>query len=450
MTTNATQALAEFAVTADVGAGPRELRDYAVRAVVDTVAVAVAAGSEPAVRIVSTVFGAQGGGRATVWADGSKTNAANAALLNGTAAHALDYDDVAEAIHTHPSAVMVPALLNVAEETNATGRQIVDAWVVGYEVQSALGAGMDLDRHFGRGWHGTTSIAPLGGAAAVGRLLGLDVDEMRAAIAIAASMAGGSRQNFGTQTKPFHAGLAARDSVLAARLAQAGLTADPSQVEGKLGYLTNFGDGPEGAARVVEEISRPWLLLRTPLDIKPYPCCYRAARTADAAIQLSARTDLDPERVARVSITMEPRGTAPLIHHRPQTGLQGKFSAEYVFAAGLVDGRVALESFTDAAVQRPLVQSLLSKVAVAEAAVPPAGDLEWEDGYAVVDVELDDGRVFSTRVDIPHGHDHDPLTDAEVDEKLRQCLRFAGRGGESEGMLVTLRNIDSDQPFAGI
>jgi 2-methylcitrate dehydratase PrpD len=446
----ATEALAEFAGTVDVGAGPAELREYATRAIIDTVAVALAARDEEAFEIVARTFGSELEGESSVWATGRRTSAENAALLNGTAAHSLDYDDVAEAIHTHPSAVMVPALFNVAEATGASGREIVDAWVVGYEVQTAVAAGMDLDRHFGRGWHGTSSIAVLGGAAAVARLLRLDTTAIRHAIAISASMAGGSRQNFGTTTKPFHAGLAARDSVIAAKLAANGLTGDLTQIEGPLGYLANFGDGPDGAQRVVDTILDPWSLLRTPLDIKPYPCCYRASRTADAAIQLHQRADLDPSQIEQALIVMEPRGTAPLIHHRPKTGLQGKFSAEYVLSAGLLDGRVSLESFTDDAVNRPAAQALLERVTVKEAPQPTTGAAEWEDGFAVVTLTLKDGSSREVRVDIPHGHDHDPLTTSELDQKFVECLAFVGRAGEADALLTQLHGLDTDEPFSGL
>jgi 2-methylcitrate dehydratase PrpD len=308
---------------------------------------------------------------------------------------------------------------------------------------------MDLDRHFGRGWHGTSSIAVLGGAAAVARLLRLDAAACRNAIAIAASTAGGSRQNFGTMTKPFHSGMAARDSVIAARLAANGLTASSTQIEGALGYLTNFGDGPEGAARVVETIETPWSLMRTPLNIKPYPCCYRAARTAYAATQLHERA-IDPAAVRKALVTMEPRGTAPLIHHRPRTGLEGKFSGEYVLATGLIDGSVELTSFTDEAVNRPAMQELLRKVEITEAAVPPFGPPEWEGGYATVELTLADGGSTQLRVDVPHGHDSDPLTDDELDEKLRQCVIFSGLNVDVDALLTQLWGLDSAEPFRGL
>lgn len=445
----ATKALAEFACSANVGEGPPALRRHALRSVIDTVAVAIAAAHEDAFRIVSTTLGHTARERhACVWATGQRAAVEDAALLNGTAAHCLDYDDVAEAVHTHPGAVMVPALLAVAEERCSTTTDILDAWVVGYEVQSAAGAGMDLDQHFARGWHGTSSIAVLGGAAAVARLMRLDVDATRRAIAIAASMAGGSRQNFGTMTKPLHAGMAARDSVIAASLAAAGLSADPAQLEGKLGYLTNFGDGPAGAQAVVEAIENPWALLRPALNIKPYPCCYRASRTASAAIAL--HHEIHGQVVSGAVVTMEPRGTAPLIYNRPQAGLEGKFSAEYVLSTGLLDGVITLLSFTDASVTRPEAQELLARVTVQEASVPPFGPSEWEGGYATVVLTMDDGSRVQTRVDVPHGHFDDPLTDAELDAKFLECLDFGSPSLNATLLLDELRAFAVGDTFRGL
>lgn len=446
----ATEALAEFACHADVGAGAAALRRYALRSVIDTVAVAIAAAREEPFRIVSATLGSDARqGAAAIWPDGRRGTVEQAALLNGTAAHSLDYDDVAEAIHTHPGAVLVPALLAVADARGASTLEILDAFVIGYEVQSALGRGMDLDVHFGRGWHGTSSIAVLGGAAAVARLLHLDVTATRAAIAISASLAGGSRQNFGTMTKPFHAGIAARDSVIAALLAEAGLTANQTQIEGKLGYLANFGDGPQGADEVVAAITNPWWLLRPALNIKPYPCCYRASRTASAAITLHG-DGIDPTQVKDALLTMEPRGTAPLIYSRPTTGLEGKFSAEYVLATGLIDGGVTLPSFTDESVNRPAAQDLLARVRVEEAAVPPFGPPEWEGGFATVVLTLNDGTRVQRRVDVPHGHDDDPLSDEELDQKLRECVSFSGQEIDADALLAQLHGFASDEPFTGL
>lgn len=444
----ATEALAEFAVTVDVGSGPAELRIRALRSVVDVVGVALAAKFEEVCRITSDVLlPKEISGESSIWLDGRRATADLAAMLNATAAHALDYDDAAETTHSHPSAVIVPALLAVAEVIGSTGREVLDAFVVGYEVQTAIARGMDLEGHFRRGWHPTSSLVVLGGAAAVARLLRLDIPRTRAAIAIAASMAGGSRQNFGTMTKPFHAGLAARDSVISARLAMSDLTADVGMVEGPIGYLANFGDGPEGSTEIVRSIQRPWALLRTPLNIKIYPCCYRAARTAFAGIQLSHQ-GIVPADVLSVKVTMNDSG--PLIHHRPTSGMEAKFSAEYVLAAALLDGQVTLSSFSDSAVNRPFAQDLLRRVEVVDDPCPPFGSGEWSDGYTTVELVLRDGSEIRHRVDIPHGHELDPLTDSEVDQKVRECLEFGGGLVDPEALITQLRALDGDEPVSAL
>src|SRR5262249_632151 len=199
-----------------------------------------------------------------------------------------------------------------------------------------------VDAHYTRGWHATATVGVLGGVAAAGHLLGLDQLTIQQALGIAASMAGGSRQNFGTMTKPLHAGLAARDAVLAVQLAANGFTADQDQLEQPMGYFAMYGAAPDPGA-VLRALARPTVLLEHGLNVKKYPCCYGTHRAADAALALRCR-GLRAADVRSADITVGPGGTQATIHHRPSTGLQGKFSVEYVVAACLLDGRIGLST----------------------------------------------------------------------------------------------------------
>src|SRR5713226_7787924 len=178
----------------------------------------------------------------------------------------------------------------------------------------------------------------LAAAAGAGRLLGLDEARMRNALGIAASMASGSRQNFGTMTKPLHAGLAARDAVIAAQLAANGFTADQEQLEGPLGFFNQYGSNPD-LTIVERSLAQPDVLLTQGVSVKKYPCCYETHRSADAALGLYARGVRGAD-VQAVRVNVQPGGLQAIIHHTPTTGLQGKFSDEYVVAACLLDGGV--------------------------------------------------------------------------------------------------------------
>jgi 2-methylcitrate dehydratase PrpD len=274
----------------------------------------------------------------------------------------------------------------------------------------------------------------------------MDVDRTRCALGIAASMAGGSRQNFGTMTKPLHVGLAARDAVLAASLAGNGFTADPDQLEKPLGFFAVFSETRQLDA-VLESINGPFALTVHGLNVKKYPCCYNTHRTADATLDLAAREGLKADEVRRVRLTLEPGGFDPLIHHRPQTGLHGKFSAEYVIAAALLDGAVGLSSFTDAAVRRPQAQELLARVEFAESARPPVGEASWDQAYSVVTVETDRGE-FTLRADVPRGDRRAPLSRADLEAKFRDCLDFSGAGWDADDLLAELWRFDTGRPVA--
>lgn len=395
-------------------------RDLAERAVVDTVAVALAAREDATVAALLRGVGEDlRGGTASVWASGLAGDARTVALVNGTCAHALDFDDVDDQMIGHPSAVLVPALLAQAEETDATGEQVLQGYWAGLAVARALAARLDIDSHYRAGWHSTGTIGAVAAAAAGARLRGMSLEQARRALSIAGSLAAGSRQNFGTMTKPLHAGVAAANGVLAAKLGAAGFTADAAQLEAPLGFLA-LHDAAPGERRVA-----PARMAEPALNVKLHACCYYIHAAADAMLELAA-DGLEPQQVRRVVVTGPPNGFDALIHHRPRTGLEGKFSMEYAMAACLLDHGLGLTVFTDEAVSRPEAQRLVETVELQVAETPPAGPPEWEWGYAVVQVETSDGRSLTRRVDKPRGHASRGLSEADLRTKYDDCLAYGG------------------------
>lgn len=447
--TNVTRTVARYSHETDLGGAPEAALDQARRTLVDTVAVAVAGSREPAVRIVRDTVATAQDGPAQVLANGSRATAADAALLGAVAGHALDYDDVVDHIYGHPSVVLWPAVLAAGQSVRATERQIIEAYLAGFDVQMALAEGIDVRRHYARGWHSTATLGVVAAAAGAARLLCPDVESTARALGIAASMAGGSRQNFGTMTKPLHAGLAARDGVLAAVLAADGFTADESQLEGPLGYFALYDTGEQLAGVTAALGDEPGTaILRRRINVKKYPACYNTQRMSDAALDLFTSSGR-AEDIKRVRVTVEPGGLDPLIHHRPRSGLEGKFSAEYVVAAALFDGRLGLDTYTDAAVSRPEIQALVERVDVTEQRVPPLGPAEWDQAYAVIRLELADGSVRKTRVDVPRGDCRAPLSDAELEAKLKDCVRYSGMAVEPGELSAELFDFGSDTVFTG-
>ncbi|MFI5612730.1 MmgE/PrpD family protein [Amycolatopsis sp. NPDC051903] len=434
-----TERIAEFAVGADVASAPAELRERALRAVLDTVGVSLAGKGDAAVEALWRTVGHEcGPGTSTILTTGGRTTATQAALLNGLAAHALDYDDVTHPIYGHASVALVPALLAVAEEQGASGTDLLDAYVVAYQVIVALGAGLAIREHYSRGWHSTATTGVVAATAGAARLCGLGTAATRRAIGIAASMASGSRQNFGTMTKPLHPGISGRDAVFATHLAANGFTADESQLESPLGYFAMYGE-PGDPVAAAERLAGDWALLADGINVKKYPCCYNTHRLADATLELVPKLHGRTAEVTAITITVEPGGGDPLIRHRPVTGLEAKFSSEYVCAAALLDGRVSLESFRDGAVRRDEAQALLRKVELRESARVPFGPAEYDYAYAAVEIEVG-GETHRKRVDIPRGDARLPLTDDELAAKFRDCVAYSG-AGDAEALLAELRAL---------
>lgn len=432
-----TRRLAEFVVGfSDSEVTDASLRE-AERAFIDTIGVAIAAtGDETMTTLLKALDTHASSGPSRSLVGSPSRQPAQMALVNGTASHALDFDDVTEQIQGHPSTVLVPVALAIGEEVGARGRDVLEAYLVGYHTEYLLATLLDGPKHYAHGWHATATLGVVGAAAASAYLYKLTADQTVMALAIAGTMAGGSRRNFGTMTKPLHAGLAASHGIEAAQLARAGFSASEIMLEAPYGFLALFGLGTD--LERADTITVPVHGLgEHKLSVKKYPACFNTHRTIDAVLDCSP---FDVDEIERIEVTVQTAGLEPLIHHRPTTGLEAKFSLEYTAAAALLDGRVSLESFENEAVNRPDVQALLRKVTVAESPTPPVGSPSWHAGFSCVSVTMRDGNIVSSRRDQPRGHAIAPLTDAELHEKFVDCVQYT-TGDKQEQLLAALDNL---------
>ncbi|MGY4720314.1 MmgE/PrpD family protein [Naumannella cuiyingiana] len=438
--------LAAFVADAEPGAVDAETRAAARRAILDTVGVILAARGDST---MTTLARARAGYERVLAGDApAPLTVSEFALGAGTAAHALDFDDVTDTLKGHPSVALVPALLAAAQGRAVSGAELLEAYALGYQVAVAVADGLDVKGHYKQGWHTTISIGIFGAAAAAARLLKLDSAATARAFGIAATAASGSRQNFGTMTKPLHAGLAAMLGLRAAHLAGAGFTADPGELEAPLGYYARLGQDLDADA-VRATLTERWSLRQRGLNVKRYPSCYNTHRSADNILDLRA-DGLRAADVESVHIAIEPRGLGPLIHHRPTTGLQGKFSMEYVVAAALHDGELTLATFTDDRVQRPEVRALLPLVRAEEVATPPVGEPTFRHAYSVLTVRRTDGTEHVVRTDEPKGGARRPLTDEELHEKFAGCLSYAGYSGDEIAAVAgRIDGLDETADIAG-
>lgn len=370
---------------------------------------------------------------------------AEAALVNGTAAHALDFDDAAQ--RGHVSAVLVPAVLAQADALGCDGRRMATAYAAGYEVWAEL-VRREADHYHNHSWHPTGVFGPLAAAAAGASLLGLNAERTLHALAIAASQAGGLIASFGSMTKPMHAGRAAQAGLLAAQLAAGGFTGAPEALEHPKGLLRGISPAGRVDLESPSEAGRAWKLPVGGLNVKKYPVCFAAHRALDGMLDLVQAHALDPADVERIEVTIHRRNRSTLRYERPQTGLQAKFSMQFAMAAALLVRRVGLPELSDGFVQRPAVQQAMAQVQVlAEDREDPARP--GEAPQDVVCVHTRAGACHIRRVDYVRGGPERPLRPGELFAKFEGCLQEGRLTVPARPLFDALGAID-DLPHTGV
>jgi 2-methylcitrate dehydratase PrpD len=429
--------LGAFVVTATP---PSEARAGAARALLDTVGVTLAGANQPAARIVQAIIAAEGRGPCRVLGTTLHASPGNAALANGTAAHALDYDDMCFVSLAHPSAPLVSAALAAAETAAASGRALLDAYVVGFELEGRLGRAMN-PRHYQRGWHCTSTLGTIGAAAAASRLLDLDATAAGHALAIAASEASGVKENFGTMVKPLHAGLAARNGVLAAQLAKGGMTASAAAIDGAQGFLAAMDSQHPTLDGVVGDLGTRWEILDTGITVKLYPSCAGTHPALDALLDLKRREGFTGDDVEAVEIGVDPIVPTILIYDRPASGLEGKFSMPFCAASAIVCGHVGLDTFHASQIADPAIVAMQARVIMR---IDPALDRSAPPlTQARVTVRLRDGRVLSACANGARGYHDRPASPDELAAKFMSCATEAMSDERATATLAALRDIES-------
>jgi 2-methylcitrate dehydratase PrpD len=419
---------------------PSAAREAAARALLDTIGVTLAGAAEPASRIVQQVIAQDGAGPCAVLGTPLRASASNAALANGTAAHALDYDDMCFVSLAHPSAPLVTAALAAAELAGASGRALLDGYIVGFEIEGRLGRAMN-PRHYQRGWHCTSTLGTIGAAAAAARVLGLDASRTGQALAIAASEASGLKENFGTMVKPLHAGLAARNGVLAALLAQAGMTASGAAIDGPQGFLAAFDSEQPSLAAFAADLGVRWEIVDTGITVKLYPSCAGTHPTLDALLDLKRRGGFGADEVEAIDIGVDPIVPTILLYDRPSSGLEGKFSMPFCAAAAVVTGRVGIDTFSASQLEDPMIRAIQARVTMRvdetlDASAPALTQ-------ARVTVRLRDGGVLTASANGARGYPERPASDDELATKFISCAGPALSESRATVALAALRAIAS-------
>jgi 2-methylcitrate dehydratase PrpD len=377
-----------------------------------------------------------------------------AAWANGVAGHAMDYDDTQlatdpESVYgllTHPTVPVLAAALAAAEDVEASGEALLDAYIVGVEVACRIADAIN-PRHYKEGFHSTATMGGLGAAAAAAKLYRVDLDVMLRGLGLAASMSAGLRENFGTMTKPFHAGRAAENGLLAILMARRGWTAATNILEAKRGFY-NAAAGGYDSAKLEGKLGHPFFFIEPGISIKPYPSGSLSHPAQDVLLELVAEHDIHPDQVERIDVGVNSNVPNALIYSRPKTALEGKFSLQFQMSIGVLERKAGIAQFKDAKVLEPRTQEMMERVQVY--VDPEIEAMGYNEMRMKVDIKLKGGQTYSGRADKAKGHPKKPMSRNDLTEKFLDCATLVMPRDRAESALEALWAIRHIQRVADL
>jgi 2-methylcitrate dehydratase PrpD len=423
-----TQTLAEYVVKGRIEDVPQDVRHEARRAILNYVGCALGGCKDPAVelamRALSPFFGPAA---ASILGRAERVDALHAALFNGISSHVHDYDDTTPKNYMHPTSPLASALFSHASANRVSGHDFMEAFILGFEAEMRIGNAV-YPAHYDAGWHITGTAGIFGAAVAIGKLLGLSVQQMVWAIGLAATQAAGIREMFGSMAKSLHPGRAAQNGYASALLAQAGFTAGERGLEGPRGFAAVLAEKRD-LSKIATGLGETFELRAN--TYKPFPCGIVNHPAIDGAIQLHDKYRVAPESIAAVRLRVAPLVLDLCNQTNITRGLQGKFSVYHGAAVGLVRGRAGLSEYTDAAVNDPPVKRVRERTTA-------SGDASVTEDQAHIEVELANGGKVSQWVEQSLGNIHRPMTDSQLEDKFRD----QAPGPETEDIINLCWRID--------
>jgi len=421
-----TQEVANFVARTRYRDIPKDVVQLARGFILDGVGVALAGSTDECSRIMQHQI-RQAGGRSdcSILGTSHMAPAPKAALANGIAAHAMDYDDTQlstskEAVYgllTHPTTPVLAAVLAIGEKERISGQELVLAYVLGVEVECRIADAIN-PRHYQSGFHSTATMGGLGAAMAVGKLLGFKEAQLLRSLGIAASMASGLRENFGTMTKPLHAGRAAENGVNAALLAHDGFTAASNILEARRGFFNAMAGGFD-ESKISGRLGSPYFMKEPGISIKPYPSGSLSHPAQDLILDLVRQHDLGAADIERIDVGTNSNVPNALIYPTPKTALEGKFSIPFCMAIAVLERKAGIAQFQDRKVRDKKVIELMKRVTLS--VDDELEKLGYDQVRSRIRITLKNGRVIEGRYDVARGHPEKPLSWAEIGEKFRDC-----------------------------
>jgi len=440
---NITETIANFVNRTNFESLPQQAIKLAKEAMLDYIAVTIAGSGEPVAQILTNYVNLmKSSEEATVICQELQTTALSAAFLNGTIGHALDYDDALPAsvgCNVHLSVCIFPAVIALAEKNHLSGRDLLAAYIVGlevgYRVTFVIGPYLTDS-----GWHPTPILGTIAAAAAAANVLKLSADETKTAIGIASSLAGGLQKNFGTMTKPLHAGNAARNGVLSAELAMSGFTGNPSVLEGTFNFCEVFSAKKVSHYQIdCSDLGQEWNLLSLGLSFKPYPCCRAIHPAIDATLNLVQEHNINADEVDHIKCEVTPTVANLASFDIPKNGYEGKFSLRYCIALAVTKRSVTLSDFYDELITDPLLQRIMKKIFV----YPYEEQVETKFSLKTkVSIWLRMGKHYSYEVITPKGEGDNPMTTDDLITKFKHCADLQMEKSEIEDLLDTVNHIE--------
>jgi len=440
--TAVTRAVVDELVARRIEHYPAEIVELAKQCVTDFIAVTLAGTRESGSQAVAAELldGRDGQGPSTLVGLPQRASALDAALINGMAAHALDYDDVSLPMSAHASVVILPALLALAEKRNASGRQVLESFVAGYEAGSRIGMYM-APTHYGSGFHGTGTIGTFAAAAACAHLMRLNADQTERAVGIAAAQAAGIRSMFGTDCKPLHAGKGAFNGLFAALLAARDFTSATGSIECTNGFAATHAGARDGAGAFAEPPGG--YFLRQNL-FKYHAACYMTHAVANAINEAMKTHALSADAVERIVVTADESLNSVCNIPEPDTGLGMKFSLRTVAALSML-GRdtSSLSSFTDVAAAEPSIRQAREKIEVQLAEVRPI----TRTGIRLI---AKDGRTIEAEHDSGKPETDLTVQAASLERKFRALVGDTLGAERADVLLATIKQLHSDAGISGL
>jgi len=410
---NLTESLSHFVVRSRFEDFSEEVIETSKKCLLDWIGVAIGGMSDSSVgKIIDLVKEIGGKKQASVLGHGFKTTLLNAALINGTMSHVLDFDDAHSGSRSHPSAPLLPALLAISEYHQLGGKDFMTAFVIGFEVSTRIGLGLEKT-YYERGWHATSVLGRFGSAVGVGKLLRLNQKQIAYAMGLAATQAGGLRKVFGTMGKPFHAGKASMDGMLSALLALRGFNATEDILDGTSGFIQLLS--PEhDHHQITQGLGRNFQVRQ--ISFKPYAACLLIHPVIDGLISMREKHGLELDSIDRINLDVSPLCLTVTDKENPKTGLEGKFSLYFCGALALSDGKVLESQFTPEKLKDHRIRNLMKKISAL------GNDLLKESEARIV-IQLKNGTRLKGMVSAPKGAPKKPMSFDEIVEKFNDLTQ---------------------------